>query len=456
MANLGTVVNPTTDKNERRSTRIPETVRLSVSGESKLGNMFSESTLTLAVNCHGCIYPSRNEHRTGSWVTLEFPSQTSVPQNRPVRAQVKFVRAPRYQNDHYEIGVELETPANVWRIVSTPEDWLPVPELITDTVDSSLEATHSTASHGPRVLEPDMPARVTASPDQLLRTLEKNLRQAAENAVASAVSSQLNPAINQAITAIDKLSQVTARQIEEHGSRCKSMLIHSAQDELRSQLQADLTQSEEQLRKQLGMALNEIQETSQTLQNNATSEGHLVLAESVDFLKLASTELQRQYTDQLRETTDRASAELSAETVRFSDRQFALLAKQSQSAVGESSALMETRAAEARSQIETTAHAMLADFQQKASAEIEQAAITVQQNFMLSLTSFADEARAQLETKQRAWLDEMARLNEQQCEQFRGRLDEILRSSLVTAISSVNEHSTALLKSMTKDPGQRT
>jgi transketolase len=141
-----------------------------------------------------------------------------------------------------------------------------------------------------------------------LRTLEKNLRQAAENAVASAVSSQLNPAINQAITAIDKLSQVTARQIEEHGSRCKSMLIHSAQDELRSQLQADLTQSEEQLRKQLGMALNEIQETSQTLQNNATSEGHLVLAESVDFLKLASTELQRQYTDQLRETTDRASA----------------------------------------------------------------------------------------------------------------------------------------------------
>jgi hypothetical protein len=270
------------------------------------------------------------------------------------------------------------------------------------------------------------------------------------------VSSQLNPAINQAITAIDKLSQVTARQIEEHGSRCKSMLIHSAQDELRSQLQADLTQSEEQLRKQLGMALNEIQETSQTLQNNATSEGHLVLAESVDFLKQASTELQRQYTDQLRETTDRASAELSAETVRFSDRQFALLAKQSQSAVGESSALMETRAAEARSQIETTAHAMLADFQQKASAEIEQAAITVQQNFMLSLTSFADEARAQLETKQRAWLDEMARLNEQQCEQFRGRLDEILRSSLVTAISSVNEHSTALLKSMTKDPGQRT
>ena len=115
---------------------------------------------------------------------------------------------------------------------------------------------------------------------------------------------------------------------------------------------------------------------------------------------------------------------------------------------------METRAAEARSQMETTASAMLADFQRKAAAEIEQAAITVQQNFMSSLTSFADEARAQLETKQRDWLDEMARLNQQQCEQFRQRLDEILQSSLVTAISSINEHSTALLRSMTKDAGK--
>jgi len=454
MANLGTAVNPATDKNERRSTRIPETVRLSVSGESKLGNMFSESTLTLAVNCHGCIYPSRNEHRTGSWVTLEFPSQTSVPQSRPVRAQVKFVRAPRYQNDHYEIGVELETPANVWRIASAPEDWLPVPESMSDTADRSQGTTVSTSSEGPRVLEPNMPGRVTASPDQLLRTLEKNLRQAAENAVASAVASQLHPAINQAITAIDKLSQVTARQIEEHGSRCKGKLIDSAQEELRHQLQADLTHSAEQLQTQLGIALNEIQESSRAVQSNATAEGHLILAESVDFLKQTSSELQRQYTAQLQETTDRASAELSAETVRFSDRQFALLAKQSQAAVGESSSHMETRAAEARSKMETAASEMLSDFQKKAGEQIEQAALTVQHNFMSSLTSFADEARAQMDTKQREWLDEMARLNQQQCEQFRQRLEEILQSSLVTAISSINEHSTVLLRSMSKDAGK--
>ncbi|MGD0908632.1 MAG: hypothetical protein ABSA96_13700, partial [Candidatus Acidiferrales bacterium] len=57
-------------KHERRSTRIPEAVRVSVSGQSKAGSPFSELTLTLAVNCHGCVYPSRNEPEKGSWVTL--------------------------------------------------------------------------------------------------------------------------------------------------------------------------------------------------------------------------------------------------------------------------------------------------------------------------------------------------------------------------------------------------
>ena len=116
MADLRTPPNTVMVHDARRSTRISESVRLNVSGQSKVGSMFSELTLTLAVNCHGCIYPSRNEHRTGSWVTLEFPNQQSDPKPHPVRAQVKFVRAPRSPKEHYQVGVELEAPANVWRV----------------------------------------------------------------------------------------------------------------------------------------------------------------------------------------------------------------------------------------------------------------------------------------------------------------------------------------------------
>ena len=468
MANLSTARNMMTSKDKRRSTRISETVRVSVSGENKLGSVFSESTLTLAVNCHGCIYPSRNEHRMGAWVTLEFPNQASNPKTHPVRAQVRFVRAPQNPNEHYQVGVELETPANVWQIGSVPKDWLRFPELVSGTAATVLGTTLSTASQvldpppistGTAELkiqastvrpDPDRPGQVASSPDQLLRTLDKHLRQAAEKAVASAVTSQLNPAINQAISAIDKFSQASARQIEEHCSHCKEKVISSARDELCHLLQADLTHSAERLQKQLEVSLNEIRETSHAIAKTATSAGHLILAESVDFLKETSRELQGQYSAQLHETTDRASAELSAETVRFSDRQFALLTKQAQAAVGESSTLLEARAAEARTQLETAANTMLSDFHQKASVEIDQASIDVRQNFMSSLTSFADGVRADWEAKQRAWQDEVARSNEQQCEQFRQRLDAILQSSMVTAISSINEHSTALLNSLAK------
>src|SRR6266699_1444051 len=140
-----------TVRNARRSTRISESVRFRVSGQSKLGDSFSESTLTLAVNCHGCIYPSQSEHRIGSWVTLEFPNQQSDPNAHPVRAQVRFVGAPRSPNEHYQVGVELETPANAWGIGSTPKDWLRFPVLVKGTAGTVQPITPPV---GRQVLDP--------------------------------------------------------------------------------------------------------------------------------------------------------------------------------------------------------------------------------------------------------------------------------------------------------------
>lgn len=135
------------------------------------------------------------------------------------------------------MGVELETPANVWRIESTPKDWLRFPVLVSGTA-GTVRAT--TPPAGSQVLDPPpistgtaeltpqastIPPdpgrldRVASSPDQLLRALEKNLQQAAEKAVASAVTSHLNSAVNQAITAIDKFSQASVRQVEEYCAR---------------------------------------------------------------------------------------------------------------------------------------------------------------------------------------------------------------------------------------------
>jgi len=285
----------------------------------------------------------------------------------------------------------------------------------------------------------------------LLRALEKNLQQAAETAVASAVTSQLDSAVTQAKTLIDKFSQASIRQVEEYCARYQEKLITSARDEVLTRLQADLTHAEERLQKQLDVSLIEVQETTQGVAKSLASETHIVLAESVTFLKETARELQGQFSTRLRETTDQAAAELSAETVRFSDRQLALLAKQAQVAIEEGSTLLETRAAETRSQLESAASTMLGDFHQRASIEIDQAGTKIRQNFESSMPSFADEIRANWEARQRACQDEVERSSEQQAEQFRQRLEAILRSSMLTAISAVNEHSRALLDSLSKE-----
>ncbi len=251
MADLGTVPNKLTVRNARRSTRISESVRFRVSGQNKLGGSFSELTLTLAVNCHGCIYPSQSEPRIGSWVTLEFLNQQSDPNAHPVRAQVRFVGAPRSPNEHYQVGVELETPANAWGIGSAPKDWLRFPVLVKGTVQAITPpvgpqvldpAPLSTGTTEPTPKAPTPPPdpgrldRMAFSSDQLLRALEKNLQLAAEKAVASAVTSQMDSAVNQAKTVIEKLSQASVRQVEEYCARFQEKLITSAHDELLKQI----------------------------------------------------------------------------------------------------------------------------------------------------------------------------------------------------------------------------
>ncbi len=94
---------------------------------------------------------------------------------------------------------------------------------------------------------------------------------------------------------------------------------------------------------------------------------------------------------------------------------------------------------------------MLTDFHQRATLEIDEAAAQSRQTFMSSLTSFADEIRADLEARKRAWQDEAKHSTEHHSEQFRQRLEAILHSSMITALSAINEQSRALLSSLSKE-----
>src|SRR5215468_4853393 len=87
----------------RRSTRIERSVPMFISGRDTAGQDFLERTSAVSINLHGCRYPSRHDLQVGSWITLQLG------------------QSPR---ELHHIGVELETPGNVWSIPSPPSDWL--------------------------------------------------------------------------------------------------------------------------------------------------------------------------------------------------------------------------------------------------------------------------------------------------------------------------------------------
>jgi len=116
------------ESQKRRSTRIVQSVPLTVTGVDALGRPFQERTSTLIINCHGCRYQSKHYVLKNMWVTFEVPHNEAGHEPRSVRARVTWIQRPRTVRELFQIGVELEVPGNVWGIAFPPGDWFPFPE----------------------------------------------------------------------------------------------------------------------------------------------------------------------------------------------------------------------------------------------------------------------------------------------------------------------------------------
>src|ERR1700751_797278 len=132
----------------RRSTRIEKSLPLIVLGRNRLGEPFMERTVSVTLNMHGCRYASRHDYAVGTWVTLQLVGLIS-PDEKPatVRAMDRSVHPPVSLRELQQVGVELETPANVWGIAPPPADWTSVQE--TNTPTAQLAAVIAPAQESP-------------------------------------------------------------------------------------------------------------------------------------------------------------------------------------------------------------------------------------------------------------------------------------------------------------------
>ena len=141
----------------RRSTRIERPVPLLITGHDGLGQEFLERTSAVSLNLHGCRYPSRHDCHVGSWITLQIGEAPLGEIVTTVRAQVRSVQIPRNPRDLYHVGVELEKPANVWRIPAPPPDWLTAAERLRAELPPSKEQTAAATGPGRAPTFEDMP-----------------------------------------------------------------------------------------------------------------------------------------------------------------------------------------------------------------------------------------------------------------------------------------------------------
>ena len=109
---------------KRRSTRVVQTVPLVITWSGTGSKIFLEETATLSLNCHGCQYFSKFHVRRNTKIEVRLSTASNpdvAAQNFPAR--VAWIRKSRRLGGMYQVGVEFDTPQNIWHIGEAPTDW---------------------------------------------------------------------------------------------------------------------------------------------------------------------------------------------------------------------------------------------------------------------------------------------------------------------------------------------
>lgn len=109
----------------RRSTRRDQSIQVTVSGVDSRRGPYIEKVSTLTISCHGCKYPSKYQVLPDAWVTVELTSEKADAPKISARGRVKWVKRDGESSGPFYTAVEFESPYNIWKIDSPPEDWLP-------------------------------------------------------------------------------------------------------------------------------------------------------------------------------------------------------------------------------------------------------------------------------------------------------------------------------------------
>jgi len=357
------------DGDLRRSSRIDRPVPLLILGTNRRGETFQEKTSAVSVNLHGCRYPSRHDYAPESWVTLQVTG-TDGGTSPVVRARVRSVLSPQTPREFCQVGVELETPGNVWGIPAQPEDWQRIlvasnsgaraaaavaPALDPSTPLSSFlgkqsapperraevtvfpgpPAAAAPAAEVPPAKEPadTKAARVVITMERLLQALGGRIQLAADKAVQTSLSTQLDQAVKIALAKIEDGWGANVRQTEEFSA-------------------ARLAEVQNLWEKELVVYRSRAEEISRRLEALA-GNSQQTLAETQKFVESFANETAPKLHARLNASFDRAIGEFEARATQVSGRHLTQLVESTQLAAREARSHLNESIAEVHSLLST-------------------------------------------------------------------------------------------------------
>jgi hypothetical protein len=461
----------------RRSTRIEKSVPLIVLGQNRTGEPFVERTVSVSLNMHGCRYPSRHDYGVGTWVTLQAVGLISSEEKpATVRAIVRSVHPRGSLRELQQVGVELETPANVWGIERPPADWLCAREANSSTaqlaaVNASAQESATkkvvlgetmkpepkmaeVASFSPPspagfrapVLEAPHPPRVVVTPDRLISALQGKLQQEADKAVHAAVAKQLNDVIREALSGIDDARLSSVREVQElFPKRIEAMKLSLKEEstrEMAAQWKADME-----------MHRGRAEEMTQRLEKQA-GELRRELANAQEYVERMTREIAPQIPARLKEAVTQATSDFESATAVVVDLRYERLLENVQILTQESLLKLNARSAEVQALVQRAVNSGLEEFRREAELHVNMALAETKERAVFALSSLDADSRATCDARRQALETEVARSAERATEQFRKGMKTFLYSCLVAAVGAVDEYSKATLDGLLKDEGK--
>ena len=451
----------------RRSTRIEKSVPLIVLGQNQMGEPFMERTVSVTVNMHGCRYASRHTYGVGTPVTLQMVGLNSSEEKpATVKAIVRSVHPPGSLRELQQVGVELETPANVWGIAPPPADWLNASETKTSTAkpaavvattkevatkkageipmkpESKVSESTSLSSPSmsdskpgaPKVPEAPQAPRAVVTPEKLIAALQGKLQQEAEKAVQAAAAKQVNDAIQKALDSIEDARRSSVREMQElipkQLEAMKLSLKTESAKELVAQWSADL-------QKYRGRA----EETAQRLEKQA-DELQRELANAQEYVDKLTREIAPAIPAKLQETVTRATSEFESATAMIAEGRYERLVENLQSATEDALSKLNARLVEAQAMVQTAANSGLEEFKRETELHVNMALAESKERVDSALSSLDEESRTTCDARRKALEEQVARSTAQAAEQFHKRIKAFLTTCLDAADGVVDEHRT--------------